>query len=202
MSPEQEWDLAQEASPLSELKVLNALSTCILAKRKCKVIPPKITNFGILSKTPCQGQIWQPHGRVKTTRVHYPGAASRQYGPSYSRKTLSKIDAECFFLMMTVTSCSILNVPQRPPVENELRFSRRRRCGGWITVRSYAAREESSLDGFQYQLGGFILNSESASVSASASTPQVVGMPRTSLSLGKTIVPALGSVSASDAPPP
>ena len=43
------------------------------------------------------------------------GAATRQYGPSYSRKTLSKIDAECFFLMMSVTSCSILNVSRRPP---------------------------------------------------------------------------------------
>ena len=139
----------------------------------------------------------------EATRSRYPGAAARQYGPSYSRKTLSKIDAECFFLMMSVTSCSILNVPTKTlPVENKSRFARRRRFGGWITVRSYAACEKSSLDGFQYQLGGFILNSESASVSASAFTPQVVGMPRTSLSLGKTIVPALGSVSASDAPPP
>jgi hypothetical protein len=58
--------------------------------------------------------------------------------------------------------------------------------GGLLYVPTSRAK---SLDGFQYQLGGFIPNSESASASASAFVPQVVGMPCASLSSGKTIVP-------------
>ena len=63
--------------------------------------------------------------------ANYSGTAVRQYGPAQESSTLVRIFFCVFFLLeMSVTSCSILNVPRRPRVENELRFSRRRRFGG------------------------------------------------------------------------